>query len=49
MEDTARLFAAIGVSIRVNVRDYTRIRLGRTEHVCAHTRKWPDRQLSFAL
>lgn len=30
----------------VHVRAYDRTRLGRLEHVCAHTRSWPN-QLSF--
>ncbi len=30
----------------VYVRAYDRRRLGRKEHVCAHTRSWPT-QLSF--
>jgi hypothetical protein len=33
-------------SPRVHVRAYQRVRFGRVEHVCAHTRNWP-RQLSF--
>lgn len=33
---------------RVYVRSYERFRLGRVEHVCAHTRLWPKlRQLAF--
>jgi hypothetical protein len=30
----------------VHVRDYTRVRFGRTEHVCEHWRSFP-RQLVF--
>lgn len=26
---------------RVPVRQYTRVRFGETENVCAHTRSWP--------
>ena len=28
--------------VRVNVREYVRFRFGRVEHVCAHTRRWPN-------
>ena len=34
---------------RVQVSAYTRFRLGRIEHVCRHTRKWPERQLVLTL
>lgn len=34
---------------RVFVRSYVRFRLGRIEHVCAHTRKWPERQLTLTF
>jgi hypothetical protein len=30
----------------VEVRAYERFRFGRIEHVCAHTRHWPN-QLAF--
>jgi hypothetical protein len=32
----------------VFVRAYSRIRFGRREYVCAHTRRWPKpRQMAF--
>lgn len=34
------------VSRWVKVRAYVRMRFGRLENVCAHTRSWP-RQLAF--
>ncbi len=34
---------------RVYVRAYSRIRFGRIEFVCRHTRKWPERQLTLTL
>lgn len=34
----------------VNVRSYLRIRYGKEEHVCAHTRRYPNtRQLQLPL
>lgn len=30
---------------RVRVRAYVRMRRGRSEQVCTHTRAWPDTQL----
>jgi hypothetical protein len=42
----ARLYS---LEPRVHVRAYVRYRLGRLEHVCKHTRRWPERQLALPL
>jgi hypothetical protein len=34
---------------RVHVRAYVRVRLGQIEHVCSHTRKWPEHQFTLTL
>lgn len=33
--------------LRVHVRAYDRVRFGRNEHVCKHTRSWPGQMDLF--